>query len=796
MSKTSTQNGIAKKIMAYFLSAAIIIGMMPITLLAQEQTYYISDNDIIEHLPGYEREHYGYAEIAPQILGRINIRRPGGQHNIPGRGTAADPFRISTAHQLQWVAYLVNTFDWDNLNTFPNRVFVNGHFRLENDITLTNANFGGWDAANGWMPIGMVGAEFRGTFDGNFHTISGLYISGGIEDSGLFGVIERATIINLGVVDVDMRRRGGPSGGIVGSAWANSNILNSYTTGRIEANSFAGGIVGHLASGTINNAYSTAMVTGTTIGGVNFMGGIAGAIAGNSRITNTYSTGHVLGWHPTSSNIGGIVGARFSGSATVQNNVALNPHVRAVSGHGRVAGGSGISLARNHGLETMGTNGGTNFNATNNRHDRLNGANISMAQALTASFWTTSTEEFTGWDTGVWLIADGQLPTLRRGGTVVDLRERTPEAHIDFIRERLIGLEDGPHTINGVLVTVVDGYVPILEEWMNDTAISIVRVGDGSTLDSEPQLLIIPSRPAAPDVIGIDSTGAWYGGRIAGIHQTMEFYLEGIQSWLNFDMLPNLPGTLVIMRPDGMGGMEIIMLAPGTRHQVRYRAVEDTSFRSEIADVTIGIAEDERLQIDTIVLSGTYNGVIDRNNATITFTIPESAFLPGTRRFQGNITSLGLSTGASTLRFFVYGGWHEPFGQGSLVGFYDGDLVEVVSDQEVVRYTIIIETITTPALPIEIGQIVLDNNLVGVIDQDNGTITFTIDSSLLSGSGRFEGVLTSLQLGDDANTLRFFVYGGWHEPFGQGNLVGFYDGDYVEAVGTQSVRYRIIINVI
>ena len=97
-----------------------------------------------------------------------------------GTGTVADPYRISTGAELAWLAAQVN-----DGNDFSTKTVT-----LTNNIDLNN---------KAWTPIGNSDSVFAGTFDGNGHTISGLYINitGSYSSAkkgklyqGLFGCVE------------------------------------------------------------------------------------------------------------------------------------------------------------------------------------------------------------------------------------------------------------------------------------------------------------------------------------------------------------------------------------------------------------------------------------------------------------------------------------------------------------------------------------------------------------------------------------------------------------------------------
>ena len=119
-------------------------------------------------------------------------------------------FNISTAEELAGLAKLVR-----NGNSMENTVI-----NLTADIALNDvSNFDAWDTqppANNWIPIGEVRnnaphvhhlisfktamTDFSGIFNGNGHTISGMYCSHE-NYAGLFGKVTRGSVMNLIVRD-------------------------------------------------------------------------------------------------------------------------------------------------------------------------------------------------------------------------------------------------------------------------------------------------------------------------------------------------------------------------------------------------------------------------------------------------------------------------------------------------------------------------------------------------------------------------------------------------------------------
>ena len=134
-------------------------------------------------------------------------------------------------------------------------------FVLADDIDLSGGD---------WTPIGYDSPrQFKGTFNGNGHTISNLIINRQEDYQGFLGCTEGATIKNLGLENVNLTGRDGV-GGLVGHA-NNTTISNSYVTGTVSGTSYVGGLVSWSENSAISNSY----VTGT-VSGNNYVGGLVG----------------------------------------------------------------------------------------------------------------------------------------------------------------------------------------------------------------------------------------------------------------------------------------------------------------------------------------------------------------------------------------------------------------------------------------------------------------------------------------------------------------------------------------
>ena len=179
-----------------------------------------------------------------------------------GTGTTADPYQIGTPGELYWFAAQVNAGKTTISAKLTADIVVN-----ENVLDAGGALVG--TPTNVWTPIGTNSNNFKGTFDGDGHTISGLYFNNTTNSDypsggnyiGLVGYASNSnmTIKNVGVVD-------------------------SYFAGY----SYVAGIAGRIDGGIIENCFSEA----TCICSSFDVAGIAGA-AYNCTIKNCYNAGAI-----------------------------------------------------------------------------------------------------------------------------------------------------------------------------------------------------------------------------------------------------------------------------------------------------------------------------------------------------------------------------------------------------------------------------------------------------------------------------------------------------------------------
>lgn len=253
------------------------------------------------------------------------------KYDINEDGTKDAVYEISNAGQLYWFAGLVNgTLSGVAQNKSANAVLtadivVNANV-LKSDGTLNEGTF------KEWTPIATSASPYTGIFDGQNHTISGLYFNQeNSYDVGLFGR-NNGKIANAGILDSYFY---GTSkvGGVCGNNYTGT-ISNCYNTGSVSGIGTAGGVSGYNYTGSITNCYNTGNVSGSS----GFVGGVSGY---NSKgtIINSYNAGSVSGLEY----VGGVSGYNDGGTITNCYNTGSS-----VSGSGYVGGVNG----RNQGTIT------------------------------------------------------------------------------------------------------------------------------------------------------------------------------------------------------------------------------------------------------------------------------------------------------------------------------------------------------------------------------------------------------------------------------------------------------------
>lgn len=202
--------------------------------------------------------------------------------NCGGSLPSARKLTLSTKAELNQIS------TWANNNTLANFIFV-----MTGDIDLEGSD------TDQFTPIGRnINYPFAGIFDGNGHTITGLYINSTSDYQGLFG-------------------------------YCKNIIKNICVKGEVKGANYAGGICGYLDTirinepGVIENCVSYVDVSGSEN-----VGGICGKV-NFSKIKNCINLGKITG---TGENTGGISG--YGAKSQISNCANLGE----VTGEGTLGG--------------------------------------------------------------------------------------------------------------------------------------------------------------------------------------------------------------------------------------------------------------------------------------------------------------------------------------------------------------------------------------------------------------------------------------------------------------------------
>lgn len=247
-----------------------------------------------------------------------------------GSGTKLSPHIILTAEQLAHLSFEIGA---------NNKDYQGKYYKLGADIILNEGKIidekGALSADSSklhkWTPIGNSSVEFTGNFDGDGHSVSGMFINTTSTHNGLFGNVS-GTVQNLvvengwvmggkftaGVVGYNVGTISGVEnyasatatdacvGGVVGSSNEkqyryNSVIKNVKNYGIIVGKNNVGGVAGCATYVTIDGATNEVAIEGYA-----YVGGVLGGIGStnDNDIKNLWNKGKISGSHF----VGGVAG--------------------------------------------------------------------------------------------------------------------------------------------------------------------------------------------------------------------------------------------------------------------------------------------------------------------------------------------------------------------------------------------------------------------------------------------------------------------------------------------------------
>ena len=201
---------------------------------------------------------------------------------------------ISTTEGFAWLAAKVNGLHGLEPNAYEGKT-----------VTLTvDVNLKGYR----WYPIGEFRNyewhAFSGTFDGQGHSVSNIYVNDASSCKGLFGYVYEGSVKNVNMVggyvatiftQTDGEGVSAPSsaiGGLVGYAANCNEITNCHSSVDVYGNANVGSLCGDIGYDEEVSYISNCSASGT-VSGREGCGGLIGKVYGQIVVRNSFATGDV-----------------------------------------------------------------------------------------------------------------------------------------------------------------------------------------------------------------------------------------------------------------------------------------------------------------------------------------------------------------------------------------------------------------------------------------------------------------------------------------------------------------------
>ena len=204
-----------------------------------------------------------------------------------GTGKATDPYIITNAEQLAKIS----------ADVLAGEKFSGKYFKIDNDIVLnTNTDYNNWRKLREgtlyrWTPIGSLSSAFNGTIDGGGHTVKGMYVNKTL----LYGKVDYPEAEDSYV-------------GFIGNGYgkiSNLHFEDAYVCGF----RYVGGIAGNYGGTITNCSYQGYVRSTNNVNNAGHIGGIVGGVNVSIKINECFTTGKINAL----SRAGGLIGAVYSG---------------------------------------------------------------------------------------------------------------------------------------------------------------------------------------------------------------------------------------------------------------------------------------------------------------------------------------------------------------------------------------------------------------------------------------------------------------------------------------------------
>lgn len=219
---------------------------------------------------GHEFDEKGFCST-----GKCNSYEP--PNKIIGEnewGLEIEYYAIYNAGNLYWFAEQVNTY---GNNGIIGRLVAD--ITVNEDLTAENLRQ--------WTPIGGGYTPYTGDFDGQGHTISGLYFNDPEATMvGLFGYTDYAYIIKDVHLSNSYFKADSYIGALIGSSGSIVTDCTVDSTVTVEGESYMGGMFGYASGGELKNSLSTATISAPDNSKV--IGGLVGYSC--ATVSNCYTT--------------------------------------------------------------------------------------------------------------------------------------------------------------------------------------------------------------------------------------------------------------------------------------------------------------------------------------------------------------------------------------------------------------------------------------------------------------------------------------------------------------------------
>ena len=260
---------------------------------------------------------------------------------LKGTGTAEEPYVIGSRDELAYFAQQVNK---------GVKKYAESYVKLSDDIDLGGTS---------WAPIGSNRTmPFKGHFDGQGHTVSGLNVDNARTYYGFFGCLDNATVENLILKgQVYCSEPYARAGGLAGYAVGDVTIKNCGSAVNVSALARGcegvGGLVGGYEDGIeykwedhkmlIKESYNAGNIVCTGSDSNTTIGGLVGGNKNCVQLEDCYNAGTVYG--------PGVQAAGLLGNAGAQTGDNCKPSMKGCYNSGKVVGADGKAF----GLYAKGT---------------------------------------------------------------------------------------------------------------------------------------------------------------------------------------------------------------------------------------------------------------------------------------------------------------------------------------------------------------------------------------------------------------------------------------------------------